>query len=271
MTLHEAIHFILKKKGRPLSASVIAIALNQTGLYRKGEGSSIKGSHISARVNNYPHLFTKKEGIIFLTSITGIVPLKTRIQPKIKVANKPSNDFDSLVNNLMDPKNFEAVPKVENKIPNTPGLYCIRIINPEKLQPNFVKVLQQRSHNIIYIGLASQSLKKRLLGQELRAKGHGTFFRSLGAILGYAPEKGSLVGMKNQNNYKFSSKHQKAIVEWINKHLRVNWIEADGNLNDIENELLRTYWPLLNLAGNPGRLKEVTELRDNCKWIARGY
>ncbi len=170
----------------------------------------------------------------------------------------------------MNSKKFRAIPDVENKIPDMPGLYCIRIVNTKLLKTNFANVLQQRNHNIIYIGLASKSLKKRFLGQELRAKGHGSFFRSLGAVLGYTPEKGSLRGMTNQNNYKFSPEHQKKIIEWINKNLLVNWVEVEEGLNDIENELLRTYSPLLNLTGNPGKLIEVTQMRDKCKRVARG-
>ncbi len=45
-----------------------------------------------------------------------------------------------------------------------------------------------------------------MLGNELRARGHGTFFRSLGAVLGYLPPKGSLKGKSNQNNYTFQKK-----------------------------------------------------------------
>ncbi len=270
MTLHEAIQQVLVKSNKSLSAKDIATILNENSLYTKKDGSQIVSSQIGARVKNYPHLFSEKEGLIFLTSTTEMVPLKTRIQPKIKFIKKPSNDFDSLVNNLMNPKNFKSIKEIEINIPDGPGLYCIRIINPEKLQPNFVKVLQERSHSIVYIGLASQSLKKRFLGQELRAKGHGTFFRSLGAVLGYTPERGSLAGKKNQQNYKFSKSDEATIIEWIDKNLVVNFVEINNNLEELENELLKKYLPLLNLTGNPGKLKEVTDLRNACKRIAIG-
>ena len=42
------------------------------------------------------------------------------------------------------------------------------------------------------MALPLKDLNKRMLKQELRSKGHGTFFRSIGAVLGFRPDKGSL-------------------------------------------------------------------------------
>ncbi|TKD66534.1 GIY-YIG nuclease family protein [Flavobacterium sp. ASW18X] len=252
MTLHEAIQQVLKEKASPLSASEIAKVLNENGLYRKGDGSLIKGGQISARVNNYPHLLNKLNCIVSQRSVTGIPAIKKRKTIRNSIFVKTNDKTSILMETLMKPKSFKAIPKVENKVPDRPGLYCMRIVDPTSLIPLFADVLRQRNHNIIYIGLASKSLKKRFLGQELRAKGHGTFFRSLGAVLGFTPEKGSLVGKKNQKNYKFSYKDQAAIIDSINENFIVNWVEVDGNIDAIENELLKTYLPLLNLAGNPG-------------------
>jgi hypothetical protein len=50
----------------------------------------------------------------------------------------------------------------------------------------------------------------------------------------------------------------------------VNWVKINQDFNSIENDLIKAYLPLINIAGNPGALKEVSELRDNCKRIARG-
>ncbi|WP_155600460.1 GIY-YIG nuclease family protein [Zobellia amurskyensis] len=260
---------MLKEKARPLRTSEIAGILNENGLYRKGNGSLIKAGQISARINNYPHLFTKLNGVISLKSSTGVPVKKIKKISMRRVMVDTNDNTPVLVEKLMKPKNFNSIPEVENKVPDRPGLYCIRIVNPKSLKPFLTKALLERGHNIIYIGLASKSLKKRFLGQELRAKGHGTFFRSLGAVLGFTPEKGSLVGKKNQNNYKFSKSDEQQIVAWINKNLIVNWVEVIDNLNIIENTLLKEYQPLLNLTGNPGRLIEVKQLRDECKRVAR--
>jgi len=91
------------------------------------------------------------------------------------------------------------------------ALYCLRIKEKAGLSEPFSTVFEDRKHSIIYIGIASQSLRKRL-NQEIRAKGHGTFFRSIGAVLGFTPEQCSLVGKLNQNNYKFSKIDEKKII-----------------------------------------------------------
>ncbi|WP_338157334.1 GIY-YIG nuclease family protein [Porphyromonas gingivalis] len=88
--------------------------------------------------------------------------------------------------------------------------------------------MSERNHNILYFGIAI-NLKQRLM-QELFAKGHGTFFRSLGALLGHRPEKGSLVGKKNQKNYRFPKRDEQKIAKWIIDNLAVNWIELEEDV-----------------------------------------
>ena len=56
----------------------------------------------------------------------------------------------------------------------------------------------------------------------------------------------------------------------MDKNLVINWVEVSNNLNGIENELIKTHLPLLNIAGNPGVLNEVIQARNKCKEIARG-
>ena len=63
----------------------------------------------------------------------------------------------------------------------------LKIINelPERF------MLELKTEIIIsYILALPKSLNKRMLKQELRSKGHGTF-RSIGAVLGFRPDKGS--------------------------------------------------------------------------------
>ena len=86
----------------------------------------------------------------------------------------------------MNPSKFKDCSNMD-PVKNNPGIYCLRIKNINLLPNKYTKKLLERNHNIIYIGIAERSLKKRFLNQELRAKGHGTFFRSLGTILGYKP------------------------------------------------------------------------------------
>jgi len=168
----------------------------------------------------------------------------------------------------MKEKNFRSAATIDEIVPNVSGLYCIRIIDKNKLPKPFNILLADRGHNIIYIGIASTSLKSRFLNQELRANGHGTFFRSIGAVLGYKPPKGSLLGKANKRNYKFSLADETKIIEWINKNLLVNWIELEKQCETIETALLYKYRPLLNLAKNPSALFQLTELRATCVSIA---
>jgi hypothetical protein len=272
MTLHEAIEQVLFTSEKSMTAVEIATALNQNKLYSKVDGSIIKSSQIGARVKNYPHLFTKTASLISLKSKTGIKAIEKPILPtsKIKLEQIVNQDLELLCKVLMNEKNFKSAKDIDNSIPDEPGLYCIRINNHQALQDPFSSILKERKHNIIYIGIASQSLKKRFLGQELRANGHGTFFRSIGAVLGFTPEIGSLKDKKNQNNYKFSSENEKKIIQWINENLMVNWVKVNQDHNFIEKKLIELHIPLINLAGNPGALKELSELRDICKRVARG-
>ena len=251
-----------------MSASELAESLNKTKLYSKGDGSEIKSSQINARVKNYPHLFSKSGTNISLKSIIGIVDLVSKDSKEL--ISKKNVSPELLVKMLMNPKNFKDVSKVENQIPDIPGIYCIKIKNPKLLDQPFADTLEQRKHNILYIGIASKSLRKRLLGQELRAKGHGTFFRSLGAVLKFKPQAGSLIGKKNQNNFKFCKPDETKVVNWINENLLINFVSTHESLRDLENQLILKYKPLLNLAGNPFAMAELTALRKECKLIARG-
>lgn len=66
MTLHEAIVFVLKKNGQPMTAREIADVVNKENLYSRGDGNDVPSAQISARVKNYPQLFAKENGKIKL-------------------------------------------------------------------------------------------------------------------------------------------------------------------------------------------------------------
>lgn len=186
----------------------------------------------------------------------------------VKVPQVPIAEILQLERMLMNQKEFKSAGSIDKLVSNKPGLYCIRISDLNKLPKPFNTFLAERKHNIIYIGIASESLNKRFLNQELRANGHGTFFRSIGAVLGYRPLKGSLGNKANKRNYKFTPKDEKKIIEWINKNLIVNWVEYNGDFDRIETELISKYRPLLNLAKNPSALQLLSDLRKECIQIA---
>lgn len=177
------------------------------------------------------------------------------------------NEIESI---LMNEKNFKSASVTDSKVPDKPGLYCIRISDVRNLPSPFKEYLTERKHNIIYIGIASTSLKKRFVNQELRAKGHGTFFRSIGAVPGYMPIESSMADKANKRNYKFSESDVLKIIKWINLNLTVNWIECSDNIEELETGLIEKYLPLLNLKGNPAALQELKDLRAECVRVGSG-
>lgn len=165
---------------------------------------------------------------------------------------------------------FKTVLSLQDAdIPDTPGLYCLKLRKGARLPNPFDQYAQSRK-NIIYIGLASKSLRQRMWNQELHHKRAATFFRSIGAVLGYRPEFGSLIGMENQNNYEFSEYDKQSIIEWIERNLEVSWICISDNLNNLETELIHKYTPAINLDKNPAKVPELIKLREECRRIARG-
>ncbi|MDI1318099.1 GIY-YIG nuclease family protein [Flavobacterium sp.] len=163
---------------------------------------------------------------------------------------------------------FKKAELITNSVPDQTGFYCIKLIKGSKLPPKYQMHLNQREHLIIYIGKAEgQTLKKRFLGQELRAKGHGTFFRSIGAVLGFLPELGSLKDALNKNNYKFKVHDEQKIIQWINRNLEVNCLVFQGDFS-VESQWIKKHCPLLNDTHNPLKLQELRTDKAHCRKIA---
>lgn len=170
---------------------------------------------------------------------------------------------------LMLPQNFKRVCDLtENEVPNAPGIYTIRICNVHDLDAPFCDELIKRGHNLLYVGIASKSLRERLWKQELNHKRPATFFRSMGAILGYRPEKGSLVDESNKRNYRFTIVDTKKIQKWMKEHLLVNFMVQNEDLGTAEEYLIVNYKPIVNIQKNPNKMEEVKRLREECVRIA---
>ena len=146
----------------------------------------------------------------------------------------------------------------------------LRIEDVNALPFDFSRILEERGHNILYIGKTEVSLLTRMWEQELHQNGAGTFFRSIGSVLGFVPEPGSLEGKKNKKNYKFSKENRISIVRWIEDHLLINFVPFDGDVESVETKLIQKYVPLLNIDKNPLKSEKLEELRDRCRKIARG-
>lgn len=269
MTLHEAIQRVLLQTGKSLKAPEIAEVLNANSWYANKNGNKIKSSQIGVRVKNYPQLFTITKSNISLKSNTGTTSNNAELKQNRVSVDSIGLDSNLLMKVLVNEKNFKPILASENDIPNAPGLYCIRIKNPKALDAVFSNVLTERNHTIIYIGSALKSLQQEFLNQELRAQDHGSFFRSLGAVLGYSPKTGSLVGEDNQDNFKFPAESEQEIITWIDENLIINWVSVANNLSSIEEKLIVEHLPLLNIKGNPGVLNNVRILKNKCKEKAR--
>jgi hypothetical protein len=140
-------------------------------------------------------------------------------------------------------------------------------------------LLVKKQTNLIYIGIAERSLFKRLFEQDLRHKHPSTFFRGIGPILGYWPPPGSMAGRKKPDNYTFSKSDTAKIVNWIDNHLLVSWVKANPALKGIElrtelknteKELIRQHCPIINTTHNQHKVKELADLREDCRRIAAG-
>lgn len=174
---------------------------------------------------------------------------------------KNATDFASVEEELIK-GNFKSVSSLSaDAIPNESGIYCIKLREGSTLPSKFGKIREDR---IIYIGIASKSLRERLWEEELNHKRAATFFRSIGAMLDYLPPKGSLYGKKTRN-YKFSLEDTDKIQKWMKQWLRVNFIKVENSeIDNIEDSLIKKYTPLVNISKNPKASEELKKARQRC-------
>jgi hypothetical protein len=164
-------------------------------------------------------------------------------------------------------ENFKSLKNLENYNFNFSGLYALRIKDISKLSAELKHEVENQESPIIYIGIASKNLSKRL-EEECRGKRHGTFFRGIGALLNLKPPKGSLVGKSNSNNYKFSSTDSIKIINWMNENLIFDILKADKNIDYVERDLISHFQPILNTMHNPKKSKILALAREECRRIA---
>ena len=272
MTLHEAIVRLLMESKGSMTTSEIASRLNKNKWYtKKKKDSLITPFQVHGRTKNYHQLFNRDGSTVSLKGQSSKnIPVKKEEIKKVvsKKSTPPTTKAIPDEKMLMNERKFKSASSIDSIVPHDPGIYCVRISDIRALPKAFRSVLEERKHNIIYIGVATGSLNSRFINQELRANGHGTFFRSIGAVLGFRPTRGSLKDKANKRNYKFSSPDEVKIIKWINENLKVNWITYNGNIHTFETELIQKYRPLLNLAKNPSPLTILSDIRAECVKIA---
>lgn len=179
-------------------------------------------------------------------------------------------DLNEVIAHLLTDATLMSAKDADMLVPNTSGLYSIFVDDATSLPSPFGDCLSKRRTNLIYLGKASGSLKERVVEQDLRHKNPSTFFRGIGAVLGYRPPPGSLKGKRNQNNYRFSATATKLIIEWINSHLSVRWsVLSEHDIELFEPKAIASLRPLLNSQHNPEPLPELVALREQCRVIAK--
>ena len=153
-------------------------------------------------------------------------------------------------------------------VPAAAGLYAIEATGGvDSFQPHYAAIFRKRRDGLLYVGKAAGrgGLRTRLLDNELRQRGAGTFFRSLGVVLGYGDRVRPL---KSGCNYSFENTEE--IIRWINVHLLVSWRPAPVRaLSDHEKALIRRYRPMLNIIHNVDRIDGLRKARRECARLAR--
>ena len=149
------------------------------------------------------------------------------------------------------------IAEAATMLPNEPGIYAIFIDHPDSLPEPFRSLLAKRANqSLIYVGQASKNLRTRVSKQECLHQRPGTFFRSIGVVLGRISPSGG-------KNFEFSEGDKASVTNWIKQHLSVGWTTAieDVDIDHQEKTLIKQECPLLNLKHNPQRLLQLRELR----------
>lgn len=178
-----------------------------------------------------------------------------------------TTDAIAIAKELLADDSFKSAGTIDSLMTDVSGIYAIAVTDVRTLPAPFDTLAMERGHSVLYIGKA-QNFQRRFLEEELRGRRNGTFFRSLGALLGYRPVQGSLFGRKNQSNYRFTHEDRASIIDWINANLVVSFLAVKQHLKPLEGELIKGRLPLLNLEGNPVKLPELEALRRECRVIA---
>lgn len=256
---------------REITAVEAAVVLHKVGLLKDSSSRPGKPLRDKLRRGEIPNAYQKGKYWFISHSHNFINRENSAIEnllfPQKKDENvTPISEFDE--SSLLDNVNFRPVDKLDIcDIPNVSGIYAIRIRDISILPEKFRCELENRDENLLYVGIASQSLRERLWNDELHAKKSATFFRSIGAMLGMLPPKGSL-SLKSYN-YKFSAEDNKKIIEWMEQSLLINFVTNNDDIKSIEKVIIKKYQPIINIEHNPYPFTPLKDMRAECRNYAR--
>ena len=249
MTLHEAIIEVLSDNRQGLTASQIAEKVNQRKTYIRGDGEPLPSSQISARVNKYPDLFSKRNGLIYPKDKSSVAFSDKGSGPSVTIYSIPEEITNILISfgqNCFDPSN-----DVDSKIVDKAGNYIICLRQGSKLplvsiEPVFTKFQEL---DVIYTGIAGSSLRNRDYRQHFIGDnaGRSTLRKSLGVLFGFKqiprdsdPKTGKT---------KFGEDDEATLSEWMKKNLIMYYLPTKDHERQ-EKTLINHFNPPLNLKDN---------------------
>lgn len=256
MTLHEAIIEVLKEHSKGLSLSQIASILNKTRTYVKGNGSDIASNQISARVNKYPDLFTKQDGLIFLKVRISerVIQLKPKdLAPQAPTTNETKTiptDLKSVLASFSQNR-FDPKTQSESLVADRAGNYIICLKDGSKLPTVVIKpvMIKFEGLDVIYTGIASISLRIRDYRQHFTGNnaGRSTLRKSLGALFCFkqVPRDKD----PNTGKTKFGDVDEQKLSEWMENNL-IMFFYPTKDFNRLEIDLIKHFNPPLNLKDN---------------------
>ena len=257
-----------------IAEKLLASHSDQKSIRRKIRNFKFFFSDFSSKkgytIEDFENLIITRQIKIIGTPEIGAVENPNNVTKKNERArvNSTPDGNTSLENKLMDKGNFCSIENLDQHILNSTGFYCIKLKSGSKLPERYQRLLEKRKYEFVYLGIAKGQTLRERLSQELELKSPGTFFRSIGCVLGFQPIKGHLVGNSNQNNFKFPQEDKSEIIQWLKKNIELSIAKAKDDFS-IEKDLIRKYCPLLNQSHNPLKLQELKNDLDKCRLIAR--
>ncbi len=149
-----------------------------------------------------------------------------------------------------------------------PGVYAI-FVKDRTCLPG----VDLPSSGLLYIGLSSDLAKRNHF--KARDSGFHSPRRSIGAILKTslnltAVPRGRGRSETNYRNFRFTEDGEERLTDWMRSNLEYSIYPYDGDVAQLETQLIRDNEPPLNLTKwrNPQK-RSIQALRDSCKAEAK--
>lgn len=142
----------------------------------------------------------------------------------------------------------------DKNIPDLPGNYIMCLRKGSKLPQNTIKPILNNFQGleVIYLGLASKSLRKRDFRQHFKGNAGGSTLRkSLGSLMGYK----KIMRDKDEESTKtkFNSIDEAKLSKWMRENL-IMFVCATPDYDKLEKVLIQNFNPPLNLKSNKNEI-----------------